>query len=373
MATQLKHRWSLSHNYLAGICASDWWRLLKENRFRIDPVYWHRGLFITLASFINSYYRRKEERLHGKKIRATQITRPPLFVLGHWRSGTTHLHNLLAEDTEQFAYPNTYQVVNPHTFLCTEEVNTRRFAWLLPDHRPMDNMALSFDAPQEDEFALLLGCFHSMYLSITFPHNEDHYDRYLTFRGVPQKDIEEWKRTFIWFTKKLTLKYGDRAIVYKSPPHTARIRLLLETFPGARFVHIHRNPYAVYRSFQHYFDTATWYTYLQRTDLESINRRILERYTVLYDAFFAERGLIPPGHYHEVSFEELETDPMGQVELLYQQLGLTGFEAFRPKLQRYVDSIAGYKKNVFKELPGAEREAVARGWRRSFEEWGYPV
>jgi omega-hydroxy-beta-dihydromenaquinone-9 sulfotransferase len=373
MATQLKHRWSLSHNYLAGICASDWWHLLKENRFRIDPVYWHRGLFITLVSFINSFYRRKEERLHGKRIRATQITRPPLFVLGHWRSGTTHLHNLLAEDTEQFAYPNTYQVVNPHTFLCTEEVNTRRFAWLLPDHRPMDNMVLSFDAPQEDEFALLLGCFRSMYLSITFPHNEDHYDRYLTFRGVPQKDIEEWKRTFIWFTKKLTLKYGDRAIVYKSPPHTARIRLLLETFPGARFVHIHRNPYAVYRSFQHYFDTATWYTYLQRPDLESINRRILERYTVLYDAFFAERGLIPPGHYHEVSFEELETDPMGQVELLYQQLGLAGFEAFRPKLQRYVDSIAGYKKNVFKELPGVEREVVAKAWRRSFEEWGYPV
>jgi len=161
--------------------------------------------------------------------------------------------------------------------------------------------------------------------------------------------------------------------VYKSPPHTARIRLLLETFPGARFVHIHRNPYAVYRSFQHYFDTATWYTYLQRPDLESINRRILERYTVLYDAFFVERGLIPPGHYHEVSFEELETDPMGQVELLYQKLGLAGFEVFRPKLQRYVDSIAGYKKNVFKDLPAAEREAVAKAWRRSFEEWGYPV
>ncbi len=77
-------------------------------------------------------------------------------------------------------------MVNPHTFLTTEAFNTRRFRALLPDTRPMDNVALSFDAPQEDEFAPTLACFRSLYPGISFPRNVAHYERYLTFRGVPR-------------------------------------------------------------------------------------------------------------------------------------------------------------------------------------------
>jgi hypothetical protein len=99
MAGALKHRWSLGHNYLAGITAGDWWRLLRVNGFAVDPVYWHRAAFVTVVSLINSFYRRKEERLHGQAVRAVAVTEPPLFVLGHWRTGTTHLHNLLAQDS----------------------------------------------------------------------------------------------------------------------------------------------------------------------------------------------------------------------------------------------------------------------------------
>jgi hypothetical protein len=48
----------------------------------------------------------------------------------------------------------------------------------------MDNMALSFAAPQEDEFAHLLATFHSPYLGATFSRRQGYYERYLTFRGV---------------------------------------------------------------------------------------------------------------------------------------------------------------------------------------------
>src|SRR5205807_980806 len=102
------------------------------------------------------------------------------------------------------------------------------------------------------------------------------------------------------------------------------------------------NPYVVFQSFRHYFDTAMWYTYLQRPDVDGIDRRILERYNVLYDAFFAERGLIPPGQYHEMAFEALERDPIGQMRQLYAALGLSGFGDVEPKLDRYVASLSGY-------------------------------
>jgi len=107
MAVKLKHRWSLGHNYLAGITADAWWRLLRENRFAVDPAYWHRALFVTALSLMNSWYRRGEERLWGDRVATASLAGPPLFVLGHWRSGTTHLHNLLALDDEQFAFSNT--------------------------------------------------------------------------------------------------------------------------------------------------------------------------------------------------------------------------------------------------------------------------
>jgi LPS sulfotransferase NodH len=184
--------------------------------------------------------------------------------------------------------------------------------------------------------------------------------------------VEAWKAAFAWFLKKLTFKC-HRPLVLKSPPHTARISLLLELFPDARFVHIHRNPYTVFQSFRHYFDTAMWYTYLQRPDLPGIDDRIIRRYNVLYDAFFAERSLIPEGHFHEVAFERLERDPVGEMERLYERLSLPRFGQFKPKLQRYLDSLSGYRKNEFHELDDAMRRRLAHAWQRGFDEWHYPT
>jgi hypothetical protein len=368
MRGELKHRWSVGNNYLAGITAGDWLRLLRENGFAVDAAYWHRAAFVTLASGMNSYFRRREERLFHERIAKTEVA-PPLFILGHWRSGTTHLHNLLARDT-QFAFANTYQVVNPHTFLTTEEANTRRFGWMVPKTRPMDGMELSFQSPQEDELAICLMSLRSLYLGISFPREEDGYGRYLTFDGVPQEEIDEWKAAFVWFVKKLTLKY-QRPLVLKSPPHTARIRLLLEMFPDARFVHIHRDPYAVFQSCRHYYDTATWFTYLQRPEPGRIDDRIIARYNKVHDAFFAERGLIPAGRFHEMSFDELDGSPVEAVRTLYEKLGLGGFASFQPELERYVGTLAGYRKNRFDGLEPAMRERIAREWSRGFTEWNY--
>jgi hypothetical protein len=372
MAVKLKHRWSVGNNYLAGITAGSWWRLLRENRFAIDPAYWHRAAFITVASLLNSYYRRGEERRFGRAVERVEITQPPLFILGHWRSGTTLLHYLLAQDTSQFAFANTYQVVNPCTFLSTEEVNTRRFAGMVPPTRPMDNMELSFQTPQEDEFAPLLLTFRSLYLGISFPRRAEHYSRYLTFRDVPRAEIEQWQAGFIWFCKKLTLKY-NRALLLKSPPHTARIRLLLEMFPNARFVHIHRNPYRVFQSQRHYFDTAMWYTYLQKPDPARTDEGILQRYTALYGAFFEDRPLIPEDRFCEICFDDLERDPVGEVRTIYENLSLPGFQEFEPQLKSYVASLSGYRKNDYPSLDERIRRRVAEAWTNSFEKWGYPV
>lgn len=370
MNGRLKHRWSVGNNHLAGITAGTWWRLLRENGFAVDWPYWHRAAFITLTSLLNSFYRWREDRRYGEQIEQAEVTHPPLFILGHWRTGTTLLHYLLAQHTEQFGFANTYQVVNPYTFLTTEEVNIRRFGFLVPRHRPMDRMEQSFTTPQEDEVALLLLSLRSLYLGISFPRQAEWYSRYLTFRTATPTEVSEWKRALLWFAKKLSLKY-DRSLLFKSPPHTARVRLLLEIFPNAKFVHIHRNPYDVFQSSRHYFDTAPWYTYLQRPDIDQIDEGIITRYQVLYDAFFEDRPLLNDGQFWQVRFEDLERDPVEEVRRLYGGLGLPGFETFRPRLEQYVGSLSSYRKNGYPDLVPAWRTRIAEAWEKTFAAWGY--
>src|SRR5262249_55445160 len=138
----------------------------------------------------------------------------------------------------------------------------------------------------------------------SFPRRADHYDRYLTFRGVPERELEEWKAAFLWFLRKLTLKHR-RPLLLKSPTHTARIRLLLDLFPGARFVHIHRDPYLVFQSTEHLHRRLLLIDALQQPSAD-VGEQILQRYTRMYDAFFEERDLIPEGQFHEIRFDALE-------------------------------------------------------------------
>ena len=111
----------------------------------------------------------------------------------------------------------------------------------------MDNMAAGFSRPQEDEFALCMLGLPSPYLTSPF-----RTARRSTSSTSIWKDCRRgrWLRgsgSFLQFLKALTFKHGKRLIL-KSPTHSCRIKVLLELFPDARFVHIMRDPYVVFPS-----------------------------------------------------------------------------------------------------------------------------
>ena len=141
----------------------------------------------------------------------------------------------------------------------------------------------------------------------------------------------------------------------------------------ARFVHIHRDPYAVFQSTRRMVEVAGSLMKLQRLDAASLEARVLDRYVEMYDAFFEEKPLVPAGRFHELGFEALERDPAGELRRLYDALGLGGFDAFAVRLQAYLDGIRHYEKNVHGELPEPLRTEIRQRWGRTFEEWGYPV
>src|SRR5581483_11720823 len=124
--------------------------------------------------------------------------------------------------------------------------------------------------------------------------------------------------------KAVTLRTG-RPLILKSPPHTARIRLLLKLFPDARFVHIRRDPYAVFRSTIGLLKVVRPVFRLRcgagRVDPEAV----LRTYAAMYDAYFDDQGSIPAGQFAEIAYEDLVRDPLGQVRYVYDRLALGEF------------------------------------------------
>ena len=273
---------------------SDWCETLRANRYGITPRYWHRAALITVGSALNSWYRGREDRAFGERLDRVSVP-PPLFILGHWRSGTTLLHNLLALD-DRFAYPNLYEVFFPHTFLSTEDDRTGLVAPLIPRTRVFDNVAQGLDMPNEDEFATAVASLCSPYMLWAFPREARRFERFLTFRDATEAELTRWKEAFLLFLKKLTIRYG-RPLLLKSPPHTGRVRLLLEMFPDAKFIHVHREPYTVFRSTRHLNDVLTRSLRFQVHDASEPERdeTVIRRYRQIHDAYFDERGLIRAG------------------------------------------------------------------------------
>ena len=356
--------------YFSGSTPNTWLRVLRENQFAVDWPYWPRAMMITLGSFQNACLAGWENLVYGRRVQDATIY-PPLFVLGIWRSGTTLLHNLLAQD-DRFAFPNVYQTCYPKTFLTTESTNSRVLGFFLLDRRPQDGIALGMGETQEEEFALCGLTGRSFVMGWVFPRRAEQFDRYLTFREATEEEVAEWKSALIGFVRKLSFKY-ERPLILKSPANTGRIRLLVELFPDARFVHIHRNPYEVFQSTRHTLDKVAPWVALQRSEFDGLIDRSLRQYREVFEAFFEERSLIPRGRFHEISFAALEDDPIGQVHGIYEGLGLPDFGHVEPALRRYVESLSGYKKNTFPQLSMPERARIAREWRRCFDEWGYPM
>ena len=353
---------------LGGMSMGTWLRCVADNQFSIDPPYWLRAGVTTLSCLQNSLYRRIEDRRYGEQLSQTEI-KPPLFILGLWRSGTTHLHNLLAQD-ERFAFPNTYQVFYPHTFLSTEAWNARTLDMLLPSRRVQDNVKLGADQPQEDDFAICGMTGMSFMMSLAFPRRAAEYSRYITMTDTTMHERASWRNAMQLFLRKLTLKY-NKPLVLKSPSHTAHVRELAEMFPDAKFVLIHRDPYEVYSSTMHCFEKVFNMWALQRKGDYDISGSTIRNYRDVTEKYFAERHLIPKSNLIEVAYRDLESTPLDTLERIYQQLDLPSFEHAQPNMRRYLDSLGNYRKNRHREIASDVQYRLAHEWRDYFSNWGY--
>ncbi|HZU38120.1 MAG TPA: sulfotransferase, partial [Gemmataceae bacterium] len=163
-----------------------WVRLLIRGRFAVHPSQLYVAVIVTFVSLCHSVLSCLQWIWYGRQIARTPIREAPIFIIGHWRTGTTLLHELLVLD-ERHGYPTTYECMSPNDFLLTEGFFTRWLRFLAPSHRPMDNMVAGFERPQEDEFALCMLGQPSPYLAIAFPNRPALCQEYLDLQGLPSR------------------------------------------------------------------------------------------------------------------------------------------------------------------------------------------
>jgi LPS sulfotransferase NodH len=341
--------------------------MILRNGLRISPTRWPMAFAISLVSFFNSAARPFQELWFRHLISLTQIKGDPIFIIGHWRSGTTLLHELMVLDG-RFGCPNTYECFAPNHFLVSQKWITK-LRFLLPEQRPMDNMAAGWDKPQEDEFAICNLGLPSPYQTMAFPNTGPHFQEYLDFEGVSREEIDRWKAGLQWFLRRVSC-LTPKQLVLKSPPHTGRIKVLLEMFPKAKFVHIVRDPNVVFPSTTRLWKTLYKFQALHEPSYEHLDEYVFENFERMYRAFEAQKDLIEPKNLVELRYEDLVRDPVAEVGRIYQHLQLGEFDRARTAIEAYQQDKKDYKPNKH-QLDPELKQQIERRWGPFMRRYGY--
>ena len=352
----------------AGATAPAWFGLLSRNRFAVEWPYLHIAIIDSLTSPFNSLLGLAQDALFSRAIARKPFSEPPIFILGHWRTGTTLLHELLIQD-ERHSFPTSYQCVAPSHFLLTEWLATRCLSFMVPSRRPMDNMALGWDRPQEDEFALCNLGAQSPYLTMAFPNHPPRAQAYYELRDVTDTERDAWCRVLSKFMRAVNYRNPKR-LVLKSPTHTWRMKVLSRLFPEARFVHIVRDPCTVYLSTVHLLKVLYSTQGFQKPRFEGLEEYVFNTFLDMHRALDDARAEVPTARFHELRYEDLVADPIGQLEAIYARLELGDFDPARPSVERYLERVKDYKTNRY-ELPVELHAEINRRWGEVIRRHGY--
>lgn len=339
------------------LSAEAWAGLQQRYADQLGDLSWGARASYSIAGRYLSWLGRMQDR----RTRAASPPRRPVFILGHWRSGTTLLHELLAGDP-QFACPTTYACMNPQHFVLSE-----RGAAVRTQARPMDGMAVSTDSPQEDEFALLCLGAPSPYEAMLFPRAFDRALATTSWGTLDAAARARWESCVLRFLSNVGARDPQRRLLLKSPPHSFRVEPLRRLFPDASFLHIVRNPLEVVPS-----------TCLMWRELQALyaltpppHPEVLPQVADVLERLDGELAAPPAGvPWHRLRFEDLVADPHAELARLYAALDLGDYAVARPAVDTYLARTAGHKRNRH-ELDQPTRALIAERCAGALRRNGY--
>lgn len=330
---------------IAGMRLSRFIKLLMKNGMSVNPKFWLRFLFLFQNGIWASIFHRKEKSVYSDKIKAHKLPNDPIIIIGHWRTGSTFLHQLMALDSNLIT-SNVFQGSIPDSFLTSRKSYEPIMGRALKGTRPMDQVSLSMDEPLEDEYALFRLCSYSPLESLIFPKSKEYFlNLYPDFLPKGEK-LEEWKNAVQYFYKKLTLG-NTKTILIKNPFHSFRIDVLNEIFPKARYIHIIRNPYKVVPSTIRMWDIVGTQNAMNRKwtkpTIEDTSNLLLKMLKKIED----DKQNMIENRFYELKFEDLEKDPVKEIKSIYKHLNVQFSDEFKQQINNFLISVKDYQKNKY--------------------------
>lgn len=364
-----KKRFKVKEHQLYTVLPRVWKHLKRENH--IDKIYRFRARRIEFYSRLFSTGFLIQRLLFSRKVRRISLDGDqPVFILGLWRTGTTHLHYLMASD-DQFGYLKNHQAFTMNFSLLSLDRLNKILSIFVPGKRPQDNVKVTLDDPAEEEQAFCTMTTRSSIHSFWFPHNKSYFTKYHLFEDITEKEKNAWKKDYLFLLKNIAYYSKKKRLLLKNPHNTGRVKELLELFPQARFIFIHRDPYTVFRSTKKLYNRMINSQMLQHCSQREIEKSILDDNASILRKYLRERELIPEGQLVEIGFDELENRPLDTMERIYGTLKLDGYEDARPSMENYLQSVKQYKRNKYRPLPKAIHGKLHSAWDFWFEEFGY--
>ncbi len=356
------------HSYLiTGLRAGPFFTLLCRHGFSPAIKNFQGLLFAMHNAFWSSFFSWREKSNYAEQIQSWPVPDDPVIIVGHWRTGSTFLHLLLGQD-KQFVAPSVFQAAFPDCFLSAEKFY-RPVMGRIIKKRPMDNVKLAFDDPQEDEFALLKMTLDSPLMDIIFPKKKGYFllDHEDYNPSVEKRAI--WKKNLHLFARKVTRDTG-KILLLKNPLHSVRIPFLLEVFPNARFIHIHRHPYNVVASSVNLWRVMARDNQLKGKPYYPGIEEVAEGFSRFYAILERDLETVPENRKCRIAFEDLEIDPLGVSRRIYKELGLEFTPGSQRGLEAFLEKEKQFRKNSY-TFGEKEKEFVYRKMKSYFDQYNY--
>ena len=268
---------------LFGTSFTNWIQLLLDND-GVDFGFFLKAMFVTVCTICIFPARLLFKTMYGQRISKTEINNPPIFIIGHWRSGTTFLHELMSQDPK-LAHVSLWHTLIPDSFLMFDGFK-KFFSLFLPTTRPMDEIKVDINAAYEEEAGMATLGRWSFFHCFMFPRDaKRQFCHSVLFKDLSDRDMELWKKNYLGLLKAVTFESGGQRLILKNPSNTARVKTLLELFPKARFIHIYRNPYKVYYSTIRTRINILYLFALQKTTHEEVEQHVINDYVSLMKSY----------------------------------------------------------------------------------------
>ena len=347
-------------------------RLFKGGRISLKgmfllPVYYLQIIPALPFTFLQFLF-------YGQRIKKTIISKDPVFILGHYRSGTTYLQKLMVSD-KRFGFLTNYDALFPNSNLLFGKKMQHVFQRLINAFKIKNpffhNSIEQLSEPcEEDDYLMNKASAYSAYWGIVFPKRWREWlngsQQFMT-----QKYSDGWQREYLNTLRYATFKNTGKQLVLKSPPNTERISVLLRMFPEAKFIYIYRNPFHMYYSIRNMWKNAilTYFSVQEISD-EELDEIVFDHFIYLNEQYEKDKKLIPDGNLVEISYEELKADSFSVIRKIYSRINLPDFELTANDLMLQLEMEKEYQSFQYQFCDNTFKK-IEEKWEKYIHQWNY--